>query len=99
MLPDIRSKAIAWRTMKSEPTSFVDPELMTIYEQALHKGRQEGRQQTSVNLLAKQLTLKFGELPSEYEARLHAATPEDVDRYVERILTADTIAAVFADPA
>jgi hypothetical protein len=50
-------------------------------------------------MLAKLLTLKFGELPSDCAERLQTASGEDLERYIERILTADTLAAVFANPA
>jgi predicted transposase YdaD len=87
-----------------------ETELMTIYEQALQEGREQGRAQgreqgreqgrheTQVSILTKQLTLKFGELSTEYEARLQAASAEDLEVYVERILIADTLAAVFGEP-
>lgn len=76
-----------------------ETELMTIYEQARQEGLQTGRQEGQVRTIAKQLALKFGELPAAYATRLQAATTEDLDRYLERILTADSLAAVFGDPA
>lgn len=39
---------------------------------------------------------KFGSIPAEIEQRIQAAFPEELDRYVERVLFADSIAAVFA---
>ena len=72
-------------------------------QEGLQAGRQEGRQagllEGQVRTLAKQLVSKFGELPNAYAARLQAASSEDLDRYVERILTADSLASVFGDPA
>jgi hypothetical protein len=43
------------------------------------------------------LAFKFQAVGAEYEARLQAATPEAIDRYFQRLLTADSLAAVFED--
>ena len=68
---------------------------MTIAEQLIEEGRQEGR----IATLRRQLAFKFKlqTLDPAYEAQLQAATPEAVDRYLERVLTADSLAAVLAD--
>ena len=81
--------------------------IMTIAEQLIEEGRQEGReegreegrQEIRIASLRRLLVLKF-KLPildPAYEMRLQAATPEALDRYLERVLTADSLAAVFAD--
>lgn len=74
-------------------------ELMSIYEQALQKGQQQGREQGRQDSLRQLLTLKFGELPPQYATRLQAARPEELDRYFERFLAADTLPAIFDEPA
>lgn len=61
-------------------------------EQARTEGRVEGRAEA----LRKQLVLKFGPIDSEHEARVASASPEALDRYLERILTATSLDAVFA---
>jgi hypothetical protein len=38
-----------------------------------------------------------GELPADYLARLQSASIEELRRYGERILTANSLEAVFAD--
>ena len=45
----------------------------------------------------KLLQIKFQALDEAYEARLAAATGEALDRYLERVLTATSLAAVFED--
>jgi hypothetical protein len=40
---------------------------------------------------------KFQTLGADYEARLQAASPEAIDRYLQRLLTADSVVAVFED--
>jgi predicted transposase/invertase (TIGR01784 family) len=68
---------------------------MTIAEQLHEEGRIEGR----IATLRSQLTFKFKlqTLDASYEARLLAATPEAMDRYLQRVLIADSVAAVFED--
>ena len=66
---------------------------MTIAEQLREEGREEGRIET----LRRLLVLKFRTLDAASEARLQAATPEAIDRYLQRVLTADSLAAVLAD--
>lgn len=76
---------------------------MTIAEQLIEEGReegrQEGRQEGQLGTLRRILVLKFElqTLDPAYEACLQAATPAALDRYLERALTADSVAAVFAD--
>jgi hypothetical protein len=61
------------------------------------EGRQEGRAEGRLATLRSLLVLKFHSLRPEHEARLEAATPEAIDRYLQRLLTADSLAAVLAD--
>jgi hypothetical protein len=64
---------------------------MTIAEWLREEGRKEGRLATLRSLLL----YKFQTLDADAEARLQAATPEALDRYLRRVLTADSLAAVF----
>jgi predicted transposase/invertase (TIGR01784 family) len=76
---------------------------MTIAEQlraeGLTKGRAQGRAEGRAEGLAlavtKMLMLKFGALSAEHAARIEAATEQELDRYIERILSAPTAHAVF----
>jgi len=63
------------------------------HEEGHKEGRREGRIATLRNLLI----FKFQALSIEDEARLQAATPEMIDRYLQRLLTCDSLAAVLAD--
>jgi hypothetical protein len=47
--------------------------------------------------LRRLLVWKFQTLDAEYEARLQAASSEAIDRYLQRLLTADSLAAMFGD--
>ena len=84
---------------------------MTIAEQLIEEGRQKGMAEAReegrkegywegwIISLRKQLVFKFQlqTLDPAYEACLQAATPELLNRYVERVLTAESLAVVFAD--
>ncbi len=58
--------------------------------------RAEGRVEGQATMLSKLLTLKFGELPVEYQARLTNASNAELERWAERVLAVATIDDVFA---
>ena len=66
-------------------------------ERGRTKGREEGRLEGRRSTLRSQLAYKLGPLDAAAEARLQAASPEALDRYLRRVLTADSLAAVFED--
>jgi predicted transposase YdaD len=68
---------------------------MTIAEQLIAEGRAKGRTEGRAEGLHKQLTLKFGEVPLEYQARLVNASLVELDVWIERVLSATSIAEVF----
>jgi hypothetical protein len=70
---------------------------MTIAEQLHEEGRARGRQEGRIATLRSLLLFKFQTLDAAAEARLQAATPEAIDRYLQRVLVADSLAAVFAE--
>jgi predicted transposase YdaD len=61
------------------------------------RGRAEGEARGRAALLAKQLTLKFGELPEPVRERLLNANIDELDRWAERVLVAISFTEVFAD--
>ena len=66
--------------------------LMNTAEQLMARGRIQGR----IEMLRTQLETRFGPLPSPIQDRLTHATPEDLDRWTRRVLTAPTLDDVFA---
>lgn len=64
---------------------------MTIAERLINKGRQEGARR----ILTKQLELKFGKLTESAQARIEAASADQIDGWVEAVLTAKDVAEVF----
>ena len=61
------------------------------------KLRAQGRVEGRVAALLRQLQKRFGPLPTDLEPRLQAATSEQIDRYLDRVLDATSLAAVLAD--
>jgi len=72
----------------------------TLAERLLSQGREEVREEVReearVEVLLKLLALRFGAVAPAHRAMTEAATAEARDRYIERVLTAATIAAVLA---
>ncbi|NNH72336.1 hypothetical protein HLB23_21155 [Nocardia uniformis] len=73
--------------------------LMTLAEQLKEKGRAEGEARGEARgraeTLVEQLESKFGPLPAETVAMVRAARIAQVRQWAARVLTADTIDAVF----
>jgi hypothetical protein len=68
-----------------------------IHDEGRVEGRDKGRVEGGAGLLRRLLSRKFGELPDEVTARLETATQEQLDVWADRVLVADSLAAVFAD--
>jgi len=66
-------------------------------QQGIAKGKSEGRAEGEAKVLLKLLTLKFGPLPDGVARRVQAASVEELDRWTERVLSAKSLAEVFAD--
>ena len=99
-------------TIKDEPANEendVNQEIQAWYENyqrneqrqraaARDEGLREGRHEGERKLLLRQLRARFGELPAAVTTRVDAAEEADLERWGERVLAADTLAAVFGDP-
>ena len=76
---------------------------MTIAEQWKQQGRMEGLQEGEArgrnDILNRLLTKRFGRDISDIrmQERLRNATPEQLDRWAERILDAGTVEEVFEE--
>ena len=62
-----------------------------LHRQWKREGLEEGRKEGQVNLLLKQLELKFGLLSDKVRSRIHDADDEKFSIWGERILTAQTL--------
>jgi predicted transposase/invertase (TIGR01784 family) len=78
--------------------------VMTTAERLIQEGHQRGRAEGlaegltkgQATVLVRLLTLKFGPLPDDLQARIASAPIEELDRWVERVLAARTLRDVFA---
>lgn len=66
-----------------------------LIERGIQKGRAEGIQAGQRETLTRLLTLKFGPLPSAAAERLGSATHDELAAYTLRVLTAQSLDAVF----
>jgi len=76
-------------------TPDANPELKNALTTFAEKLTAESEAKGEGKALRKILTLKFGELDQAALARLDAAKPGDMDRWLGRVLTADTIETVL----
>ena len=70
---------------------------MTYKERLIQQGLEKGEAKGARQVLAKLLRLKFGALDEATEGRLEGASLDELDHWSERVLTAESLAAVFAD--
>lgn len=68
---------------------------MTIAEQLHARGLEQGLQQGRRQVLEKLLGWKFNPLPPAVLERVQAADADQLDRWLERVLTADSLEGVF----
>jgi len=61
----------------------------------LQESQKVGRKAGVEGTLRKLITLKFGEIPESASKRLEQATDEQLDSWVERILTANSLDDLF----
>jgi len=74
--------------------------VVTSYAERLEaKGRLEGRLEGEAEVLRRQLQLKFGELDAETVARIETADSEQLLQWAERVLSAETLDDLFAEPS
>lgn len=59
-------------------------------------GEAAGKAEGKAEVVLKLLFLKFGELDAETRSRVSSGSVDDLDRWAERVLTATTLAEIFA---
>ncbi|WP_341644381.1 Rpn family recombination-promoting nuclease/putative transposase [Thauera sp. SDU_THAU2] len=64
-------------------------------QKGLLKGRKEGKQSTLQTTLSRQLRLRFGPLPAWAETRLAEAPVEQLESWVDAVLTAENLEGVI----
>lgn len=76
---------------KAEEAFMTGAEILTA------EARAEGEAKGKAEVLLRLLQLKFGAVPEPAAARVRSASLTDVDRWVERVITATTLESVLAD--
>ena len=61
------------------------------------EGKQEGKQEGEMLILQRLLARRFGVLPSDTISLISNAPVEDIERWIDRILDAETLVDVFKD--
>ncbi len=103
VVSDLSAETIIGELAANAPTKET---IMTAAEQLIQKGRdesrvaaeqliQKGRAEGARSVLLKLLTLKFGAISDEMEARIASADVAQVERWSERVLTATSAADVL----
>lgn len=65
-------------------------------QQGMRQGMYEGRRAGKAQVIRRQLQIRFGELPDAVQARLDAASEAQLDAWTDRLLTAESVDALFA---
>ena len=88
-----------WAERVVTATSLQDGFGMTAAARLRQEGKNRALKQFQkegmAKLMARQLTLRFGELPESVLEQLHGASAEQLDAWAERLLTAPSLQAVF----
>ncbi len=65
-------------------------------EEGREEGREEGLEQGKLAVLKRLLTRRFGALPGQILALLEKASPVELERWIDRVLDAESLDEVFA---
>ena len=69
---------------------------MTAAQEWMLEGMEKGERAALASMLTKQARLRFRDVPPDSAARIESATKPDLERWIERILTAETLDDLFA---
>ncbi len=85
------------QTLDAIEEAFAMPYVTSIERRGIEKGREEGQITALATMLRRLLRLRFGPLDGATEARIAAASSDDLMRYTERVIDAESLEDVFAD--
>lgn len=66
------------------------------FAEGLENRMKDGIEKGKARALQKLLTKRFGTLPAEAVGKISAASPQEIDTWVDRVLDAESLDAVFA---
>ena len=93
LLPEEEMVRMVERLLEDDELLLELPYLRRIREE----GRAEGRREGEVEILLRLLRLRFGTVPADVTTRVTTADPETLLRWSDRVLSAPTLEAVFAE--
>lgn len=71
---------------------------MTVAEEWIERGKKEGRQEGEINTLLPQIERKFGsDAKKAYQNRVERASLGELDRWLDRFATAESVEKVFGE--
>lgn len=94
MLPEVAEDRL-WTELQQYEEQQVMRYVTSVERIGIKKGLQQGLQQGEIRILRRQLTRRFGELPTWAETRLREAPPERLEAWGERLLEASRLEEVF----
>jgi predicted transposase YdaD len=83
------------QAMASAAEQLIQQGLQRGLEQGRQEGRAEERKATLRDTLVRLLRARFGDLDADVEGRIAAATTDELDRWIERVVTAESARAIF----
>ncbi|MBS0419360.1 MAG: DUF4351 domain-containing protein [Proteobacteria bacterium] len=84
--------------MNTPGYEFKNEFLRRYVAEGLAENREEARKEGRVDVILKQLTVRFGPLPEEIQTRVRGSQDAELDRLAERILTAQTLEQALGVP-
>jgi hypothetical protein len=97
LLPEEGMVSMVERLLEDDELLLELPYLQRIREAGRAEGREAGRRESEAEMLLRLLRLRFGSVPTEVTTRVTTADPETLLRWSERVLSAPTLEAVFAE--
>jgi hypothetical protein len=94
LLPDEEMISMVDRLLEEEDEWLLE---LPFQRRIRAEGHAEGRREGEAEVLLRLLRVRFGALPEDVTARLNAADAETLLRWSERVLSAATLDAVFAE--
>ena len=70
-----------------------------VRDEARKEGREEGNQESLVNTFLRLAKAKFQSVPKRVERRVRAASLDQLDNWLLRLISADSLDSVFGSPA
>jgi hypothetical protein len=93
LLPEEEMVRMVERLLEDDELLLELPYLRRIREE----GRAESRREGEVEILLRLLRLRFGTVPADVTTRVTTADPETLLLWSDRVLSAPTLDAVFAE--